>query len=331
MYSVIIPIYNSEEYLARCIDSVLAQTAGDFELILVDDGSKDRSGDICKEYQEKDSRIKYIRKENAGVSAARNTGIEYATGAYIGFIDSDDEISPDMYENLLTAATRSGADIAVCDITTVYSDGTTEDDTLPNVPNNKLIRKENLKPEQLRYMAGSACRCIYRKTLFSDENIRFPVGIKLSEDRIFNIFAMGCAGGIYYIKKQLYLRYVISGSAVNKYHEDYFQTVINAALKTQEALIYGRFDENFLKIYGIQTANGAMSAICNEFHSNSNHTFSEKREKVKVICNNDVVQTAVSELNDFKFRLIKNKRINLLICLVYCKKIYGKVKQRWHR
>lgn len=322
MYSVIIPIYNSEEYLVRCIDSVLAQTASDFELILVDDGSKDRSGDICKKYQEKDSRIKYIRKENAGVSAARNTGIEYATGDYIGFIDSDDEILPDMYENLLRAAQQSGTDIVICDAITVYSDGRTEDDTIPEVPNSMLINTADIKPEQLLYMAGAAWRCLYRKTLFDDKNVRFPVGIKLSEDRIFNILAMGSAKGIYYIKKQLYRRYVILGSAVNKYHKDYFKTVINAALKTKEALEYGNFGEDFLKTYGIQTANGAMSAVYNEFHKDSKKRFSEKISSLKQICGNEYVQEALNDHgNGVQFLLMKKKRVYLLAILARARSI----------
>ncbi len=322
MYSIIIPIYNSEKYLSRCLDSVLAQTASDFELILVDDGSKDKSGEICKEYQKKDNRIKYIRKENAGVSAARNTGIENATGDYIGFIDSDDEICSDMYEKLLNAAVQSGADIAVCDITTVYSDDTTEEDTLPNVPSDKLISREDLQPKQLLYMAGSACRCIYKKKLFEDENVRFPVGIKLSEDRIFNIFAMGRAEGIYYIKKQLYLRYVLSESAVNKYHEDYFQNVVNAAWKTKEALICSGFGEVFLKTYAIQTANGAISAVYNEFHRDSKKSFSKKISAVRRICENEYVQNALNTYDGgFKFLLMKKKRVYLLAILAKVRSI----------
>ena len=321
MYSVIIPIYNSEEYLPRCIDSVLAQSARDFELILIDDGSKDKSGDICKEYQKKDSRVKYIRKENAGVSAARNTGIENASGEYIGFIDSDDEILPDMYEDLLGAAAKSGADIAICDITTVYSDGTTEEDTLPNISDG-LIRRENLRPEQLLYMAGSACRCIYSKRFFADANIRFPVGTKLSEDRIFNILAMGCAEGICYIKKQLYLRYVISGSAVNKYHEDYFSTVIKAASKTEEVLRYCGFGEDFEKMYGKHIVNGAISAVYNEFSKDSKKSFFKKISSVKEICNNEKVQKALClHGQGIWATLMKKKKVYLLCLLVNIRSI----------
>lgn len=312
-YSVIIPIYNSEKYLHRCIDSVLAQTAAEFELILIDDGSVDKSGDICREYQKKDGRVKYIKKENAGVSAARNTGIEAATGEYIGFVDSDDEICPDMYEILLSLAGSTGADVVICDATTVYSNGQTEEDTLPGVPSGKLMNKGDIKPEHFIYMAGSACRCIYNKALFEDKNVRFPAGIKLSEDRIFNILAMGNADSIYYEKKPLYLRHVVVGSAVNKYHKDYFKTVINAAEKTEESLKYCGFSESFLKMYGRQTVNGAVSAVYNEFHTDCKKKFSEKIAVLRRICDNEKVQKALADHGSgFQCTLMKKKMVYLL-------------------
>ncbi len=92
--SVIVPVYNVEQYLPRCIDSILAQTFTDFELLLIDDGSRDNSGKICDEYAEKDSRIRVFHKENGGVSSARNVGLDNTCGEYVSFIDSDDWIGP---------------------------------------------------------------------------------------------------------------------------------------------------------------------------------------------------------------------------------------------
>ena len=99
--SVIIPVYDTEEFLSRCLDSVLCQTHRDLEVILIDDGSTDASGALCDEYAEKDTRIQVIHQENSGSSAARNTGLEAACGDYIGFVDSDDWLEPDMYAYLL--------------------------------------------------------------------------------------------------------------------------------------------------------------------------------------------------------------------------------------
>lgn len=117
LISVIIPVYKTELYLRRCLDSVINQTYTNLEIIIVDDGSPDNSGKICDEYALKDKRIKVIHKENGGLSSARNAGIDIATGKYIGFVDSDDEISIYMYEILYKEIIKNKGDIVVCNYT----------------------------------------------------------------------------------------------------------------------------------------------------------------------------------------------------------------------
>lgn len=117
LISVIIPVYQTEKYLVRCLDSVIAQTYGNLEIIVVDDGSKDNSGKICDEYAQTDSRVRVIHKENGGQSSARNAGLEAAHGKYIGFLDSDDCITTDMYMYLHNLISKNDADIAMCSYT----------------------------------------------------------------------------------------------------------------------------------------------------------------------------------------------------------------------
>ena len=114
LISVIIPVYKVELYLRECIDSVLAQTYQNLEVILVDDGSPDQCGSICEQYAEKDNRVCVIHKENGGLSDARNAGIDVAKGEYIGFVDSDDWVAPDMYECLYKASVEYNAEFVVC-------------------------------------------------------------------------------------------------------------------------------------------------------------------------------------------------------------------------
>lgn len=111
--SVIVPVYNVEKYLPRCIDSILAQTFTDFELILVDDGSPDNCGAICDEYAAKDKRVRVIHKSNGGVSSARNAGLDAASGEYVTFVDSDDYIAEDRLKQMHSSIFESKADIAV--------------------------------------------------------------------------------------------------------------------------------------------------------------------------------------------------------------------------
>ena len=114
--SVVVPVYNVEAYLERCLDSLINQTLSDIEIICVNDGSTDSSPEKLEEFAKKDSRIKIINQENGGLSAARNTGIEAATGEYIGFVDSDDYVDLDFYEKLYNAATSHNADISCTSI-----------------------------------------------------------------------------------------------------------------------------------------------------------------------------------------------------------------------
>ncbi len=118
--SVIIPVYNVEAYLPRCMESVLGQTLRELEIILVDDGSTDGSGALCDAYGKQDGRIRVIHKENGGLSDARNAGLEIASGDYIGYVDSDDWVERTMFERLLDCCTESGADVAVCRYTEEY-------------------------------------------------------------------------------------------------------------------------------------------------------------------------------------------------------------------
>lgn len=120
------PIYNGQKYLKKCIDSILAQKYTDFEVILVDDGSSDGSLDICREYEQKDSRVVVFHKENAGLVAARKSGVELAKGEYIGFVDCDDFIDDDMYLQLMTEAEKKGSDIVAGGMTVDYVDRSVE-------------------------------------------------------------------------------------------------------------------------------------------------------------------------------------------------------------
>lgn len=120
--SVIIPIYNCEKYIGRCINSVLSQSFTDYELILVNDGSKDSSPQICDKYAKSDNRIKVIHQKNSGVSAARNNGVKKATGEYVTFIDADDWVAPNFLETLITACKNNNAQIAICGYVTAASE-----------------------------------------------------------------------------------------------------------------------------------------------------------------------------------------------------------------
>lgn len=179
MISVIIPVYNVERYLKRCIDSVINQTYKDLEIILVDDGSTDNSGVICDDLKSIDSRIKVIHKKNGGLSSARNAGIKVATGEYIGFVDSDDWIDIDMYESLISAIEETKSEVAVTGICRVYDNGYFKNQFTRN--SVEVYRGVEIVAEYLKQNSFSTAAYdkLYKSELFSHR--RFPEG-KLYED-----------------------------------------------------------------------------------------------------------------------------------------------------
>ena len=170
--SVVVPVYKVEAYLEKCVSSLLNQVFHDFEVILVDDGSPDNCGAICDELAKNDYRIRVIHKNNGGLSDARNVGIEAAKGDYIGFVDSDDWIAPEMYEKLLQVAGESKADIAVCGVYRV-KDGKTS--VLHSFEKGYIFEHDEAMRRILSNQIKSyACNKIYRRHLFND--LCYPVG-----------------------------------------------------------------------------------------------------------------------------------------------------------
>ena len=145
--SVIVPIYNAEKYLSDCIDSIIAQTHKNLEIILVDDGSPDNCPAICDEYAKKDDRIKVIHKQNGGVSSARNTGLDIMTGDYVVFIDSDDIVNVHYIEYLLDICIANDADISYCGYSTFKESNNVNINSIPNDDKNILVfeNSEGLK------------------------------------------------------------------------------------------------------------------------------------------------------------------------------------------
>jgi glycosyltransferase involved in cell wall biosynthesis len=180
--SIVVPVYRVEPYLAKCIDSILAQTLSDFELILVDDGSPDRCGAICDEYAAKDPRIQVIHKANGGLSSARNAGIDIARGKYLGFVDSDDWIEPIMYATLMADLERYQADVACCS-TTMWGLGQTDPLLQPTDPARdepiELWDHETALRMLITERTNSAWSKLYRSDCFKE--IRFPEG-RINED-----------------------------------------------------------------------------------------------------------------------------------------------------
>ena len=213
--SIIVPVYNVEEYLENCIESILNQTFKDFELILVDDGSTDNSGKICDIYEKKDTRIKVIHKNNGGLSSARNAGLDIADGKYIGFVDSDDYIHYQMYEKLYSQIINNKADISVCGFQKVKK---FKKDLLST---NKFYEKvelfNNIEALEQLYCKYStefvvSWNKLYIKTLFKD--IKFKEGA-IHEDEFIIHQLLYKVNKVVYNNEKLYFYLQRKGSIVS--------------------------------------------------------------------------------------------------------------------
>ena len=181
--SVIVPIYNVERYLEKCIDSILAQTWRELEVILCDDGSTDGCGAICDRYAAQDDRVRVIHKANGGLSDARNAGLEIASGRWYSFIDSDDFITPDTIERMYFATLSTGSQIAVCNMIRIYDDGGTEEFYGP-VSELSILAGEK-RFETLKQ--PSVCNKLFRADLF--DGVRFPKGKFYEDTFVYHILA----------------------------------------------------------------------------------------------------------------------------------------------
>lgn len=154
LISIIVPVYNVERYLNKCLDSIIHQTYNNLEIVLVDDGSTDWSGLICDAYATKDNRVTVIHKENNGLSAARNIGLEYSHGELIGFVDSDDYVDRQMYEILLRQLEEDKSDIAICDYMRVDESYSAPENKVKTLVSSKCFSRGEFIDELLKYYGG---------------------------------------------------------------------------------------------------------------------------------------------------------------------------------
>lgn len=205
--SVVVPVYNVEKYLPTCIESILGQLYSDFELILVDDGSSDASGQICDEYAQLDKRIQVIHQDNGGVSSARNAGMEKATGKYIAFVDADDTICKDIYTTMVEEAEKTDAEYTICGINEFYKQKKTQ--ILFSLPDRKVLNRDGVINKLLfsiftdENIVNSPVNKLFRLDIIKNNNFRFPKR-RRAEDWLFSIRYLEVAQSAIYINKSLY-------------------------------------------------------------------------------------------------------------------------------
>lgn len=279
--SIIIPVYNVERYLNRCIESVVNQTFKDIEIILVDDGSPDNSPQLCDEWSKKDNRIKVVHKKNEGLGLARNTGMQHATGEFIAFIDSDDYVDLKMYEILYKKALTHNADIVYCGHKYGLKDGTYEDRS--DFKEEKIFdNKEDLKKQSInyfyplngQYMMMSVWHSIYKREVIKTDF--YSEREVVSEDLHFQLSAILNSKKIVYIPDCLYY-YCYNGESLShtfKFSKFYgFQKLLK--------LILSLFPDN--KKYAYKFYYNSTQNIIRQIFSNQTLTTKEKKKYLRDI------------------------------------------------
>lgn len=272
LISVIVPIYKTEVFLPRCIETILNQSYKNLEIILINDGSPDQCGKICDEYTNKDGRIKVIHQENKGVSAARNRGISVASGEYISFVDSDDCLIEDMYENMLRLSEKYDADIVQCGRVNLTENREIDTDVVEEkieVLNSYESLKELMCSHKVR---SSTCDKLYRRILF--EHVKFDDRLSAGEDFVLN----------YYLVKKC--RKLITTTRVGYLYCDRNDSCTKGNIKSEHFMIFETLsellskenDEELIKYWKLRKAMFAMNFLRRMIPENDFSKFDEFRK-----------------------------------------------------
>ena len=335
--SVVIPIYNMEKYLKRCVDSIINQTFKDLEIILVNDGSKDNSGKICEEYRVIDSRIKVIHKQNEGLGYARNSGTEIASAEFISFVDSDDYVDINMYEKLYSRIKQENADTCIFGYNRVVGDkivltrtGSLQgnfsgNDVFTNIFLNILGSQASCS-EDFLILWQSAWLSLYSMDIIRRYHISFPSEREfISEDVLFNTDYYLKSKRVTILNEPLYFYCLNENSLTKVYKNDRFNKCVILFLEHLHRLGIYLTDENIF--------NQAKERIQRSFLANARycimqicalHKYKEARGLITEICNNKTLQEVLNvypwKKNPLKYRFfnycLKNKLIGFLYLLV---------------
>ena len=300
--SIVVPIFNAEKYMSKCIDSILNQSLEDIEIILVNDGSTDNSAMIADNYKSKDLRVKVIHQENSGPSVARNNGIKLATGKYIGFLDSDDYIEKDMYKKLFSMADNKNIQVSMCAYKEIHIYDDTSIVVKTKLIENKVYYKEDICKEIIstfcksdNYGFYSLWNKIYLREWLIESEIKLDVNRDHGEDWWFNINVLSKIDSFIYTNEPLYnYIHVNENSLMFKYRENQFDLILDGRKKLlsiipEELIDYEELNTRF--IY--------------EFSSYILRTFKlvKNEARCNLMVNEVLTNKAVSEVCNRKYNL----------------------------
>ncbi|MDN5372942.1 MAG: hypothetical protein PWR19_1988 [Carnobacterium sp.] len=319
LVSIIIPIYNTADYLDKMIDSILNQTYQNIEVILIDDGSTDESLKKCLQYKIRDKRIKVFNQANSGVSVARNRGIQESNGEFLFFFDGDDYVEQNIVEIMLKNLTRD-IDMVVCGITIHNHYLTNQESHRGIAEKEKTISMENLAFNYWEYyelgVINSPCNKLFRKSIIDQYQLEFPEGIKMGEDAYFNLSYFSHSRRIKILKDPLYHYFIYSGQSSKKINTDHYQMMVFNFEKIKSFIQQFRGFENkkTLAEYYYQIYREALYSMKLIYRSDE-YTKKEKKSYISEILgkNQDIQKANPQKIEDhYYLPLFKRKSIHTL-------------------
>lgn len=307
LISVIIPVYNTEHYLSRCIESVCGNSYHSLEIILVDDGSSDQSGHICDSYAKMDSRVRVFHQQNAGVSKSRNFGISVSTGKYIAFVDSDDYIDIDYFEKLVFQINKYNTQLAICSIVHEKKDekicNEGQDMVIIFAKNNDEYRSNFLFLNQNFFLYGPVNK-LYIAEIIKNWNVMFPNELSYGEDLIFNFAYLARCNRISYSPRPYYYyNHDNDNSLSHRYRDDSWET----GLKLNRCIMQFCSKRNLMtdemrRYIAERIFDDAYNGIFGIIHLNKKIALKESYARIQAIVNSNEVRNAMLLANTSKYK-----------------------------
>jgi len=284
--SIIIPVYNAEPYINKCLDSIVNQTYKNIEIICVNDGSLDSSGGVCDQYAKKDSRIKVFHKANGGESSARNAGLKIATGKYIGFVDCDDWVEPDMYEVLYNQVTGSNAQISIANFFKNSDIQQIPMQNLNHIPDRNISTKEMMLFALNRDYYAGYCSYIWNKlfdaNVIKRNEIQFDENIKLGGDVLFHAQYVLLSESVgLYVDKPLYHYYQRDSSTSHTSDISLKSDIMMAYKKIEELLNERGFSDISFWARGFYCYHASVAAKI-ALEQNNLDVFSSMQDEIRI-------------------------------------------------
>lgn len=315
LVSIIVPVFNAEKYLSECIESILLQSYENIEVLLVNDGSQDKSGKICEEYAVKDSRIKTLHQDNMGPSAARNKGIHHSKGMFLQFADADDQLEPSMVEKLVNH--KSKADLVLCGYKAVNDTEKKRivEEVSPSRQGYYLMEEFMKFFSELfkKNLINSPCNKLYDANIVKNHMIKFDTDIRQGEDLLFNIKYLQFCSEINIINNSLYLYIKTNNSTslTKKYKVHYFDNRLKILNELSKLVTKYQniVPENKELIYEVSTDYLVLS-LSNIYNYDSRRSWKKKKKEINNIINSNWVQ---KNIHNFKISNLQEKLVIFLV------------------